>query len=351
MVRIEIVFVLLALCTGLKSDNKLCSNSLELIPFSGYKVHLQYVWDIYDMLVAKQLRFSHCHHGNPLSSTVVPLNDTKSIWNSTFCLPAPQTLLQSLLGSWSTSFDSLIGWTKPRRKDRLSPPELGQDKTSTTEKKHLLERASSRLQCFKMARRKKYARSKLDIFVPHSFVGGLYACGITTGRNDMNQFQPTDILRPIDMYCDELLSFPLAPLIADFNTKQWFRFLKSVLNPIITQSVPFLKTASRFHLLSSSRETPRGQWSTQLKVNEDYMYSPLDVTTITDAIQYTSKIIRNFSLQPSFEVIKAFLDAEDLSLIHEMYLRLDTSTKAVLDVQKLEVITTKISEIWNTIDI
>ncbi|KAG5421389.1 hypothetical protein I9W82_000479 [Candida metapsilosis] len=122
--------------------------------------------------------------------------------------------------------------------------------------------------CFKMARRKRYAKRKVSFFMPHTFVGAIYECLIpldqkheilksliNSNKEGLEQNHSSGSLLPLSnhqffmvmqnfpMKCDSHLSRPLAPLFAEDSTKQWFENkFHHLLNPKFIQTIPYLST-------------------------------------------------------------------------------------------------------------
>lgn len=334
---------------GMKHDQRLCASN-TLVPFSGFKVHLQYRWELYHVSVSKQLRLSHCRHGKVVSTTVVPLAYGSNLWINSFCF------VKNVAPAFSVASGSSILETLGSM--------VGHKLEQLTKEAYLLFTKgggvlldnptldSKHLQCFKMARRKKYAKSTIDVFVPHSYIGGLYACGIDTDLLS-DTSRPQDIVSPLQILCNESLSIPIAPLISDDGTKQWIKFTKSLLQPVIVQNIPFLKSPSPFNPLFSISDMPSGKWAAELKVNEDYSYSPLDLHLRAVALQNIANLVRKISDPPNLMTIRSLLGTNDDKKLTAMYTKYEDQHKSLMwsgSFANVTNVLAQVSRVWNLLD-
>ncbi|KAI5966057.1 hypothetical protein CANMA_003303 [Candida margitis] len=186
--------------------------------------------------------------------------------------------------------------------------------------------------CYKMARRKKYAKRKISFFMPHTFVGGLYECLIPLDQKHqilesfLNESSINNLGSPsspsaspffmvsqnFQIKCDPHLSRPLAPLIAEDSTKQWFENkLHHVLNPKLIQTIPYLTTVPpsslstanmlfpSFNLLrftpwqqqESSPDMNLHSWASKIEVNEEYNYDDVDLHVVSKMVAYSANLL------------------------------------------------------------
>lgn len=177
---------------------------------------------------------------------------------------------------------------------------------------------SNNLVCYKMARRKKYARRKISFFMPHSFVGALYECLLpldskqkiiqqlfreaSGDTSNLNSCSNTDsslessfMIQNFQFTCDPHLSIPVAPLLADDSTKQWFENkMHHFLNPRFVQTIPYLTTSTPWNLRFSVSETSdmyRDSWASKIDVNEKYTYNEADLHLISKAVAYSANLL------------------------------------------------------------
>lgn len=351
MVAVSLLMLLLVVCMGMKHDQGLCASKNSMVPFSGFKVHIQYRWELYHLSVSKQLRLSHCCHGKVVSTTVIPLAHGSNLWNSSFCFVKP--IVPTLAIASGTSILDTLGSIVGHKLEQLTKETyflfakdviLQADPDKTT-----LDTTPKHIQCFKMARRKKYAKSTIDVFVPHSYIGGLYACGINSDQLSQT-FNPMKLVSPLQIMCNESLSIPMTPLIADDSTKQWVKFTKSLLKPVIVQNIPFLKSPSPFNPLFSASDMPSGKWAAELKVNEDYIYSPMDLYLRTVAMQNIANLVRKISDPPNLMSIRSLLGKNDKKKLRVMYSSYEDLHKSLMwsdSIANDTDILAQVSRVWN----
>lgn len=179
--------------------------------------------------------------------------------------------------------------------------------TSPTTEQHMNDISNSSLQasmewesrnlaCFKLSRRKKYAKRDTTFYIPQTFIGGIFECLISPQQRAsvFQNFLLEKSLDELQFDCDDSMSIPLLPLIADYNGKQWWEFNKNIFNPSIIQTIPFLTTSSPLNMRFSLTETPdmsKDTWATKIRVNEDYDYTEEDIHYISQALALTSDYI------------------------------------------------------------
>ncbi|EMG46176.1 hypothetical protein G210_3589 [Candida maltosa Xu316] len=175
------------------------------------------------------------------------------------------------------------------------------------------------LVCYKMARRKKYAKRKIDFFMPHTFVGGLFECILPSDlkKQIFHQFTSSDfVVQQIQIQCDPNLSRPISPLIAEDSTTQWFENkLHNVINPGIIQTIPYLTTSTPLNLRFSTSETPdmfRDSWATKIEVNENYVYREADLHLISKAIALSADLLNKLISPIDFnQIIRSYNKADE----------------------------------------
>ena len=150
--------------------------------------------------------------------------------------------------------------------------------------------------------------------------------------------------------CNESLSIPMTPLIADDSTKQWVKFTKSLLKPVIVQNIPFLKSPSPFNPLFSASDMPSGKWAAELKVNEDYIYSPMDLYLRTVAMQNIANLVRKISDPPNLMSIRSLLGKNDKKKLRVMYSSYEDLHKSLMwsdSIANDTDILAQVSRVWN----
>lgn len=159
-----------------------------------------------------------------------------------------------------------------------------------------MEWESRNLVCYKLARRKKYAKRDFSFYIPETFVGGLFQCLVSpeTKKATFNHFSIKKSLDNLKFTCDETLAHPVAPLIADYSGSQWWDIKKNIFNPGVVQTIPFLTTATPLNLRFSLSETPdmsKDTWASKINVNENYNYKQVDLHCISKAIASISDFL------------------------------------------------------------
>ncbi|EGW31490.1 uncharacterized protein SPAPADRAFT_154714 [Spathaspora passalidarum NRRL Y-27907] len=181
-----------------------------------------------------------------------------------------------------------------------------------------LEWESRNLVCYKMARRKKYAKRHISFYVPYTFVGGLFECFIPPQikREIFQKYTSADLIQQFDFKCDPQLSRPISPLIAEDSTKRWVENkLYNLLNPGIIQTIPYLTTSTPMDLRFSSLETSdmyRDTWATKIDVNEDYVYREADLHIISQAVAKSADLLNKIISPIDFNMLlKAYNRANE----------------------------------------
>lgn len=133
--------------------------------------------------------------------------------------------------------------------------------------------------CFKMARRRIFARQNVRYFVPNTFVGALFECS------------------------SESQCWPYAPLIADDFSKHWLSVSPSKLT--VLQSIPYMSTPLRWdprfakHFGRISNLT--GPWWEGIDVDERYTGSTLHLASLWFVPDFVRKPLRKL-LSPHYSV-------------------------------------------------
>ncbi|CCD26658.1 uncharacterized protein NDAI_0I00890 [Naumovozyma dairenensis CBS 421] len=112
------------------------------------------------------------------------------------------------------------------------------------------------LQCFKLARRKKYVRREFSLFFPGSWVGGIFYCQFETDferqealkslKKNTRKFQlGEENMEGGGRICKRNNSIPLMPIYSDDYGNDWFEFEKvgtKLRNLKLRKFVPYLNT-------------------------------------------------------------------------------------------------------------
>lgn len=141
--------------------------------------------------------------------------------------------------------------------------------------------------CYKMARRKVFAKKNLSYYMPLTFVGGLFSYSGNTSysgsRGEKSIGQNYTFARP------EM------PLVAEDTTSQWIELkLLHLAGPSLKQIIPlFSSTKPRNFPFPFADVTglTLDSWAENLDANEDYQYSELDASTISQSLAATADLI------------------------------------------------------------
>ncbi|CAI5758511.1 unnamed protein product [Candida verbasci] len=300
------------------------------MPFTGFKITRQYKITGYASPASMHfITISHCNQGKVDYQKVLRVDSSSVInWDKPFCMLKPKLGENNLKVNEEGDVDDdefigIFGFIMLkgkklqnllRKKIDISLEQLsngkwveysGKNKQFKFEKFKLkdplesLKYESKNLICYKMARRKKYAKRKISFYIPQTFVGGLFECFLPL---DIKQQILTDfvnsndlIIQQFEFNCDPQLSRPIMPLIAEDSTVQWFENkLLNFINPGIIQTIPYLSTASPWDLRFSISETPdmfKDTWATKIEINENYNYNEADLHVITKAITYSANLL------------------------------------------------------------
>lgn len=341
-------FILLCLVAA-KSD-KVCGKE-SLVPFSGFKVVRQYKLSLSKFKPQSQQFMSlvHCSKGKAEYQKTFKVDSLTSFnWERPFCFYKPKLgsylpeqdedtvnrlaakrvpignitatttkpnkfklyirgkidmVLETIFGD-----DGLIHYTGKQKNDHLKDIELSPISAS-------MEWESRHLVCYKLARRKKYAKRDLSFYIPLTFIGALYECHIPA--EEKKKLLQAKVIGAIsmsfDFQCDPRLSNPIMPLMADSPSSQWWDIKKDPFSPSAFHNVPYLTTSNPFNLRFGWPETPEmgeDTWASKIKVNEDYDYSDLDVHVISLAIESTADLI--YKLLKPIDFSRLFKDQDNL---------------------------------------
>lgn len=154
------------------------------------------------------------------------------------------------------------------------------------------------LVCYNLARRKKYAKRNMAIYAPMRFIGGIFECSISSSERDMIVDSYKESLETPPIWCDTVKSKPIAPLISEDISKQWFQMTTSA---DVMQRIPFLHTPTNFDLRFESKK-----WFEEIDVNEEYHYTEEELHKITELITETTNKISEtlLKMESQFRVTK-----------------------------------------------
>ncbi|ABN66579.2 predicted protein, partial [Scheffersomyces stipitis CBS 6054] len=319
-------------------EHKVCDpSSSNMVPSTGFKINRQYkISGLFPPFSMHFIQISHCDHGQVDYQKVKrTMSSTDIDWDKPFCmlkpklgdvlsLPPEDTVENLLPGNNGTisgyseipnsrlerfgqfvrnkfdkALESLTAGKRIQYKGNIAYHHLEDIKQADPQSS--FEWESRNLVCYKMARRKKYAKRDVSFYMPNTFVGGLFECPVSAQQKKtlFQQFGNEDFLKSLDFDCDSSLARPILPLIAQDSTQQWIDTnFKDFLNPSIVQTIPYLATASPWNLrfsLSNTADMNSDTWATKIDVNEQYVYSESEVHVISRAVavsaDYLNRII------------------------------------------------------------
>lgn len=170
-----------------KAIAAVCSTR-SVIPFSGFKVHRKYAISFFPLHIDHFVELTKCKRGEEIFSISVPLNTSTVEFSTRFCTDFQNPL--SLAASPGS-----LRWHLQRIRNSIPIPDrtrlmrrLRKTRAFSFLQALLADRRFGRIfhwyqdlaldpntsRCFRMARRKRYANLNLVLFVPTTFVGGLF---------------------------------------------------------------------------------------------------------------------------------------------------------------------------------
>lgn len=173
-----------------------------------------------------------------------------------------------------------------------------------------LQYESSNVHCYKLARRRKYAQRNIVYYMPLTFVGALFECQTSPELKQqiLSNFSQSDYFsfKSFDFKCDNTLSTPLKPIVAEDATTQYFTRVSTA----IIQNIPYLTTATPFDLrfsLSESSDMTRESWGSDIDVNEEYTYNPIELNMMLIAFAKVTNYMNDLiNIKPTFKILKYF---------------------------------------------
>lgn len=358
-----ILFLLipLVISTWHFTNHKICHPNhpfLTTLPFTGFKVTRQYkISGIILPISMHFLTLSHCDHGQVDYQKTIRIESLGHVdWDKPFCMLKPKLGEMLTLPSYDIignpefkqeedleSYLDVKSFMKQKYKKlnnlvrkkidlKLERKTNGKSLEYTGKNKYYhnqdllsrdpqssLEWESRNLVCYKMARRKKYAKRRISFYMPHTFVGGLFECYVPPNikKQIFQEFTSLDLLAHLfDFKCDPQLSRPIFPLIAEDSTSQWFENkLYNIFNPGIVQTIPYLTTLTPLNLRFSSLETSdmyKDTWATKIEVNEDYVYTEADIHLVSQAVAKLADLLNKLISPIDFNgVVKSYNKANE----------------------------------------
>lgn len=341
---------LLAHCsaTWYFKEAKICDPKQDnVIPFTGFKISRIYKINGLPMPMSMSfLSITHCDHGKVDYEKFIPTANLREVnWERPFCVLKPKSGSYPLNRQESVQKEKQNETTETANevetsllsKSKIKKVALGighlirtkidegiekftdgglLDYTGKASHNHLLDMKGAdpqsslawearHLACFKMARRRKYARRDITFYMPLTFVGALFDCPIPKEkrRQIFNDFKTDDFMKQLDFKCDPSIAKPLLPLIADDITKLWLESqFGHRMNPALVQTTPFLSTSTPLNLRFATSDTPdmfSDTWATKIDVNEDYDYSEIELNMLSQALAASSNYLHKIISPPN----------------------------------------------------
>lgn len=296
-------------------------------PFTGYKIGKQLI--IQGTIPPKVLRyliFSHCLKGKlDYQKKIEIVQDMEEMWyhpieileRNSMALREPTKIadskLTSLVSESNAFYNKLFKFkdSKFLKFARQSRNNQSQSRNNF----YSLPRT-----CFKLARKKQFARHSLSYYIPLTFVGALFNCSHDA---DMEACAVNiSHTESFACHCDELEAVPLMPLVAEDTTRQWMKLrLLRYLGTSLEQTIPLFTTVNPRHLqfsLIGSRSANCTVWAKNISVNEDYRYSKQDETIFIQALISTADLIHKVTNPISSGLLFAAAKTGLKPELHEM---------------------------------
>ncbi|ODQ78410.1 hypothetical protein BABINDRAFT_168155 [Babjeviella inositovora NRRL Y-12698] len=310
--------------TWYMKEAKICNPKQDnsWLPFTGIRICREYAIKNSKPILHHHALLSHCDTGRrtfevyALSERNVDIN-----WEKPFCMvvdPAvdptaiskpARSLFQTLLKPWKslTLFQQhpnaqLLAEIHTKRRGVHYTGKDYNERVSKARESSIEDVATSymkNLRCYKLARRKKYAKRDISIYVPNTLVGGLFECPVP-GNFIQDHFSNISdameaILLPTDFKCDPATALPIKPLLADDPSHQWLDYKLHGFKFDFVQRVPF------FYSVGSLNQNPNlspasipgfGEWASDIEVNENYHYTLADMASISATVNQAVSVVK-----------------------------------------------------------
>lgn len=172
--------------------------------------------------------------------------------------------------------------------------------TSNTQKVQSKSKTPAAAECFKVARRRIYAKLNLSFFVPHTFLGGIFKC--TPNKSG---------------FCSPNNYTNVGAIIAEDPRKYWYGFERKP--SVLIHHNLFLRTASPWEMNMVYNKVFNGPWNKQIDVDENYDFSGKDLDVIGKAVAKTLDVAGKAGNLVG-KTMGVNLDSIDLKLLQELQL-------------------------------
>lgn len=304
-------------------ENKICDPvRSNIVSFTGFRINRKY--KLLGLGIPKStnlLEIAYCNHGEVNYGTNIKLKSSIDInWDQVFCMIKPKInkvgvkvekisdklFTKDIMGksvevknSIKRKFDYIF-------ENQVNKVHSNQVKDGNFESENLQSQDDlSNLVCYKMARRRKYAKRDLLFYIPETFVGGLFECSIPTDKQEeiFRNLTNQNSINIVNFECDPTTAKPLLPLLAADSTSRWFEYdiLKNPLNPSIVQTIPYLTSVTPFNIRFSAMESSdmyKDTWANKIDVNEKYSYSEIDLNIFYKAFAISTDYLNKLYSPP-----------------------------------------------------
>ncbi|QBM89569.1 hypothetical protein METSCH_D06460 [Metschnikowia aff. pulcherrima] len=361
----------------------ICSSG-SVVPFTGYKVTRRHKIRLRPLTSDSYLVLTKCHRGIPVFSRNVHTSSTLDEFSVPFrdmhtefdfldrrkrkrpYLPSlrkplnitretPKAPKKQLISSIKAKGDRFMEWYL-RGKNDTTPAGIFKGQISKRDaivKKRAPRSHPPPAPCLKMARRKRYARLDVVIFIPSTFVGALFNCtaetpintdeglfeaalvrpgrgkhdtikgsnkananGVSSKRRKKEEEKMAKMLQKKVLQKEQVLQkakvlqkqddasplfksatqthfsgAPLSPLVADDYSSHW---LSVQFNPpALIYHVPYLRSPSSWDpRFRSSPDATWPKWDEHIDINEAYSYSDSEMSRINGALAASTKYMQ-----------------------------------------------------------
>lgn len=255
-----------------------CDNG-ELVPFTGFKFVRENRITVKPFRSDHFLKITHCNKGR-VDFTTKALLDQRGV-NETFCI-APHMSKLSKDKSFFAKLKRLGSAFFRTQNDHGTQPKI--------------EEAAGNTTCYKVGRRRNFAKSDTLFFIPYTFIGVLYECNVTFSQRQQLLMHPSSTPKK----CDNPV--PIEPIVAEDASKTSLKWHFSPLS--ISQSIPYLKSASPLDPRFNS--DLNSLWKKGTRANEDYNYNQLELHRFLVASSKVAKYISSFTKAPFINLERWF---------------------------------------------
>ncbi|XBW34772.1 hypothetical protein QEN19_000338 [Hanseniaspora menglaensis] len=301
---------------------------------------------------------NYCHEGSLSWSKEIPISHNNQYnieWDMPICFLNPD--FENTFINKNNTNSSIKNTKILKSIVELKSWVLETIKVSQSQTKHnltLKELALSNpnhLNCFKLARRKKYAHQEVNIFLPNQFIGGLFQCNLQLDQKidiiennlDENLNWKFNKKKQYALsICSTNNSKPIMPLIGDKFEKYWTEYngVNKKNNTVfinISKKVPFLYTPNIIYGLNKPYEhdansefynsttlewvyswkfqmlnkiKPQSDvnlgWYSEIDVNENYNYTSNDKNKLKKFTDYSFERLQNITSSSFFKELTFF---------------------------------------------